>query len=84
MLDQGVWTEVKVGNEHLQLFSEKSALGVLASVYNLNAKYWITPPEPADDIDQGKDSAAEHAREYLRKVANLELPSLTWKKSRSV
>jgi hypothetical protein len=84
MLDQGVWTEVKVGGEHLQLFSEESALGVQASVYNLNAKYWIAPSEPVDDIEQGKDRAVHHARVYLQKVANLELPSLRWKKCRSV
>jgi hypothetical protein len=84
MLDQGVWAEVKVGGEHLRLFSEQSALGVQASVYNVNAKNWIAPSESVDDIEQGKDRAAEHARVYLRDVANLELPPLQWKKSRSV
>jgi hypothetical protein len=84
MLERGVWAEVKVGGEHLRLFSEESALGVQASVYNLNAKNWIAPSEFVDDIEQGKDRAAEHARVYLKKAANLELPSLTWKQSRSV
>ena len=84
MLDQGVWAEVKVGGEHLRLFSEQSALGVQASVYNVNAKNWIAPSESVDDIEQGKDRAAEHAKMYLRNVANLELPALQWKKSRSV
>jgi hypothetical protein len=84
MLDQGVWAEVKVGGEHLRLFSEQSALGVQASVYNVNAKNWIAPSESVDDIEQGKDRAAEHARVYLRNVANLDLPPLQWKKSRSV
>jgi hypothetical protein len=84
MLERGVWAEVKVGGEHLRLFSEESALGVQASVYNLNAKSWIAPSEFVDDIEQGKDKAAEHARVYLKKAANLELPSLTWKQSRSV
>jgi hypothetical protein len=84
MLKQGVWAEVKVGGEHLRLFSEESALGVQASVYNLNAKNWIAPSESVEDIEQGKDKAAEHARVYLRKAGNLELPSLKWKKSRSV
>ena len=84
MLDQGVWAEVIVGGEHLRLFSEKSPLGVQASVYNVNAKNWIAPSESADDIEQGKDRAAEHAKVYLRNVANLELPPLQWKKSRSV
>lgn len=84
MLDQGVWAEVKVGGEHLRLFSEHNALGVQASVYNLKAKNWIAPSEPVDDIEQGKDRAAAHARAYLRNAGNLELPSLDWKKSRSV
>ena len=70
--------------EHLRLFSEESALGVQASVYNVNATNWIAPSEPVDDIEQGKDRAAEHARVYLRKAANLELPSLQLKKSHSV
>ena len=34
MLDEGVWAEVKVGNEHLRLFSERNAIGLQASVYN--------------------------------------------------
>jgi len=84
MLDQGVWAEVKVGGEHLRLFSEQSALGVQASVYNVNAKNWIAPSESVDDIEQGKDRAAEHAKVYLRNVASLELSPLQWKKSRSV
>jgi hypothetical protein len=84
MLDQGVWAEVKVGNEHLRLFSEHNALGVQASVYNVKAKNWIAPSEPVDDIEHGKDRAAAHARAYLRDAGNLELPSLDWKKSRSV
>jgi hypothetical protein len=83
MLEQGVWAEVKVGSEHLRLFSEQSALGVQSSVYNVNAKNWIAPSESVDDIEQGKDRASEHARAYLRKAANLELPPLTWKQSRS-
>jgi hypothetical protein len=84
MLEQGFWAEVKIGGEHLRLFSEESAMGVQASVYNVNAKNWIAPSEAVDDIEQGKDRAVEHARAYLRKVTNLELPSLTWKKSCSV
>lgn len=84
MLEQGVWAEVKVGGEHLRLFSELGVLGVQASVYNVNAKNWIAPSETVDDIEQGRDRAAEHARVYLRKAANLELPPLQWKKSRSV
>jgi hypothetical protein len=84
MLDQGVWAEVKVGGEHLKLYSEQSALGVQASVYNANAKNWVAPSEAVEDIEQGKDRAATHAAKYLRRVANSELPPLHWKKSRSV
>ena len=35
MLDEGVWAEIKVGNEHLRLFSERNAQGIQASVYNV-------------------------------------------------
>jgi hypothetical protein len=84
MLDEGVWAEVRLGGEHLRLFSEHSSLGVQASVYNVNAKNWIAPSETVDDIDQGKDRAVAHAKEYLRRVANVELPTLTWKKSNAV
>ena len=83
MLTEGVWAEVKTDGEHLRLFSEHNAQGVQASVYNVNAKAWIAPSESVDDIEQGKDQAAEHARTYLNRIANLELPPLTWKKSRS-
>jgi hypothetical protein len=82
MLTEGVWAEVKVGGEHLRLFSEHNAQGVQASVYNVTANAWIAPSEPVDDIEDGKDRAAEHARNYLKRAANLELPSLQWKESR--
>jgi hypothetical protein len=83
MLAEGVWAEVRVGNECLRLFSENSAQGVLASVYNVNTKSWIAPSEPVDDIHQGKERAEAYARAYLRQVANLDLPNLEWKKARS-
>ena len=83
MLTEGVWAEVKVGAEHLRLFSEHNAQGVQASVYNVNTKSWIAPSEPVDDIEQGKERAAEHARAYLKRTANSELPPLNWKESRS-
>jgi hypothetical protein len=83
MLTEGVWAEVKVGGEHLRLFSEHNAQGVQASVYNVTANAWIAPSEPVDDIEDGKDRAAEHARNYLKRTANLELPSLQWKESRA-
>ena len=82
MLTEGVWAEVKVGGEHLRLFSEHNAQGVQASVYNVRANAWIAPSEPVDTIEDGKDRAAEHARIYLKRAANLELPSLHWKESR--
>jgi|HubBroStandDraft_5_1064220.scaffolds.fasta_scaffold1403828_1 hypothetical protein len=83
VLDQGVWAEIKVGGEHLRLFSEHNAIGVQASVYNVNAKNWIAPSELVEDIEQGKDRAEAHARQYLRMSGHLDLPSLEWKKSRS-
>jgi hypothetical protein len=83
MLAEGVWAEVKVGGEHLRLFSEHNAIGVQASVYNVNAKNWIAPSEPVHDIQQGKEKAAAHAEAHLKRVGNLELPPLEWKKSRS-
>jgi hypothetical protein len=83
MLTEGVWAEVKVGGEHLRLFSEHNAQGVQVSVYNVKANSWIAPSEPVEDIEEGKDRAAEYARAYLKRAADLELPPLNWKKSRS-
>jgi hypothetical protein len=83
MLIEGVWAEIKVGGEHLRLFAEHNAQGVQASVYNVKAKSWIAPSEAVDDIEQGKEKAAEYATAYLRKAVGRELPRLTWKKSRS-
>jgi hypothetical protein len=83
MLNEGVWAEVKVGAEHLRLFSEDNALGVQASVFNVNAKNWVAPSEPVDDIEQGKERAAAYAEAYLKRTADLGLPSLIWKRSRS-
>ena len=83
MLTEGVWTEVKVGLEHLRLFSEHNAQGVQVSVYNVNTKSWIAPSEAVDDIEQGKEKATAYAREYLMRSSNAELPPLKWKKSRT-
>lgn len=83
MLDEGIWAEVKIGGEHLQLFAEHSALGVQASVYNVNAKNWIAPSEPVRDIQYGKAWAMERAEAYLKQAANIELPLLEWKQARS-
>ena len=83
MLTKGAWAEVKVGAEHLRLFSEHNAQGVQVSVYNLNTRSWIAPSEPVDDIEEGKERAAEYARAYLKQAANSELPPLNWKDSRS-
>jgi hypothetical protein len=83
MLDEGFWAEIRVGGEHLRLFSERNALGVQTSVYNVNTKTWIAPSEPVGGIEQGKDRAAAQAEAYLRQTANLELPRLVWKRSRS-
>jgi hypothetical protein len=77
--------EVKVDGEYLQLFAEHNAIGVQASVYNVNAKNWIAPSEPVDDIQQGIDPGAmAHAEAYLKRAASIELPPLQRKKSRSI
>ena len=84
MLAKGFWAEVKVGGQHLRLFSEHSPLGVQASVYNVGAKNWIAPSEFVEDIEQGKERAEAHAKAFLKEAANLEMPPLVvWKKSRS-
>jgi hypothetical protein len=83
MLDEGIWAEVKIGGEHLQLFAEHNALGVQASVYNVNAKNWIAPSEPVKDIQYGKAWATARAEAYLKHAANIELPLLEWKQARS-
>jgi hypothetical protein len=76
MLAEGVWAEVIVNGEHLRLFSEHNAQGVQTSVYNVMTKTWIAPSEPVDDIEEGKDRAAEYARAYLKHAANADLPPL--------
>jgi hypothetical protein len=83
MVIDGVWAEVEVGGEHLHLFSEHNALGIQASVYNVKTRTWIAPSESVDDVEQGKERAADYAKAYLERVASLELPSLQWKESRS-
>jgi hypothetical protein len=82
MMTEGVWAEVKVGAEHLRLFSEHNAQGVQASVYNVNTKRWIAPSEPVKNIEEGKDRAAAYAAAYLKRVSDSELPRLNWKESR--
>ena len=83
MLDKGMWAEIKVGNEHLRLFAEHNAPGVQASVYNVSSKTWLAPSESVEDLEQGKERAEAHAREYLKRVMNIELPTLQWRESRS-
>jgi hypothetical protein len=83
MLTEGVWAEVRVGNEHLRLFSENNAQGTQASVYNVNTKSWIAPSEEVEDIEEGKVRTSELARAYLKHAANSALPPLEWRASRS-
>ncbi len=87
MLDEGVWAEIKVAGEHLRLFSEHNAQGVQTSVFDVNAKKWIAPSEPVEDIEEGKEKATEYAKAYLQRVnacGTVELPPLVWKKARSL
>jgi hypothetical protein len=44
MLDQGVWAEVKVMAKTCD-YSWENALGVQATVYNMNARNWIAPSD---------------------------------------
>jgi hypothetical protein len=83
LLDEGVWAEIRAGGEHLRRFSEHKTLGVQVSVYDANAKKWIVPSEPVEDIEQGKEKSTEYTKTYLKR-ANLEIPPLVWKKARSV
>jgi hypothetical protein len=79
MLDEGFWAEIKVGGEHLRLFSERNALGVQTSVYNVNTKSWIAPSETVDDIEQGKEKAAAYAEAHLTGLKLIErLPNEPW------
>jgi hypothetical protein len=83
MLTDGVWAEVQVGDEHLRLFSEHNAQGIQVSVYNVKTRTWIAPSEPVDDIEDGKQKAANYAKAYLNRVTGQDLPSLQWKESRA-
>jgi len=83
MLDQGVWAEVRMGDEHLRLFSEHNCTGGAGICLQCDRKELGRTSEPVDNIEQGKDRAAAHARAYLHNAGHLELPPLEWKKSRS-
>jgi hypothetical protein len=61
MLDEGFWAEIKIGDEHLRLFSERSDQGAQASVFNVNTKTWIAPSEAVGDIEHGKERAEAYA-----------------------
>jgi len=82
MLDEGVWAELKVGGNHLRLFSEHNAQGVQVSVYDAVGKKWIVPSEAVEDIEQGKEKAVEYATTYLDH-RDAPLPRLVWKRSRA-
>ena len=82
MLAEGFWAEIKIGSEHLRLFSEHNAQGVQASVYDVNAKKWLVPSESVGNIEEGKEKTLEFVKDHLKR-SGVELPSLIWKKSRS-
>jgi len=54
MLDEGFWAEIRVGGEHLRLFSERNALGVQTSVYNVNTKPGLLLPSPSRTSNRAK------------------------------
>ena len=66
MLGEGVWTEVRVGNEHWRLFAEDNVQGAQASVYNVISKTWIAPSGSVADLEQGKGRAEETSRPAAR------------------
>lgn len=68
MLDQGMWADVQIGDNHLRLFSERNAQGVQVSVYDVNSKRWLVPSEPADDIEDGKERAAIYAKVFSKRL----------------
>jgi len=78
MSDGRFWADVKVRGEHLRLFSEHNGHGVLVSVYNVNARYRITPFEAVDNIEHGKEKAAAYAEAFLQQATNSALPLLKW------
>lgn len=83
MLAEGIWADVKVGGEHIQLFAEHNALGVQASIYNVKTKKWIAPSEFVTDIQQGKNKITALAEGYLKDAIGSSLPPLEWKDARS-
>jgi hypothetical protein len=54
MLDEGFWAEIKVGGEHLRLFSERNAMGVQTSVFNVNTKAGSPLPSPSRTSKRAK------------------------------
>jgi hypothetical protein len=66
MSDKRVSVDVKVGDEHLRLFSEQNGLVVLASVYDVTARRWVAPSEPVNDISHGKQRAVAYAEAYQK------------------
>ena len=77
-----------VAGGHLRLFSKHNAQGIQFSIYDVNSKRWIVPSETVNDIEQGKEKAAEYARFYLQYFAHSEreseLPPLDWKEAGSL
>ena len=70
-------------NEYLRLLAEHNVQGVQASIYNVISKTWMAPSKSVENFKQGKARAEAHARECLNRSANVELPALQWKASRS-
>jgi len=81
--DERFWADVNVSGEHLRLFSEHNGHAVLVSVYNVNARHWIAPFEPVDNIEHGKEKAAAYAEAFLQQANNSALPLLKWIRSPS-
>jgi hypothetical protein len=64
-LPDGLWAEVKSGDQHLRISAEVYARSYLAGVFDVTRKQKVAQ-ELADDLDSAKRKAEELAARYLR------------------
>jgi hypothetical protein len=74
-IGEGYWADTVSGKYQLRLFSELTALGWAAVVYDANSKKFLAR-EWADDLEDGKQKAEALAKKILKIV-----PKLEWKRS---
>ena len=63
--DKRVSVDVKVGGEHLRLFSEQNGLVVLASVYDLTARRRVAPSELVIMISATANNEQRHMPKHI-------------------